>query len=323
VLRIDQLYDGNFSGTIDSTDYTNKYWRPMNIYLHGPGAIGQIIKSKWYSYTDDQTATPCTTGEYYYFYDAVGNVVGVWDQRDGAYHSWGMDAFGNPLSGVEFLAMDQPGPKEHLTGKMFDTVTGLYYFHARWLDPEVGRFVSRDKAGSGRRVQKYRFNLNNPIHRVDPDGRDSRTINPNDPGFEFNREFKHMKESCRWDLTGYVFRLGKEDADQSACCTAIRNLWVKVWPGGSWDWLFGGPKGAAWECCSVCGCAGNKDNLYDFRNKNGQQLFGEFNKCMANWQIQILPVAPPPHLPMPGFGDDESGDDIGGDDPDEEESGDE
>ena len=144
LLRIDQLYDGNFSGTIDSTDYTNKYWRPMNINLHGPGAIGQIIKSKWFSYEDDSTATPCTTGEYYYFYDAVGNVVGVWDQRDGAYHSWAMDAFGNPLSGVEFLAMAQPGPKEHLTGKMFDTVTGLYYFMARWLDPEVGRFVSRD-----------------------------------------------------------------------------------------------------------------------------------------------------------------------------------
>ena len=171
LLRIDQLYDGNFSGTIDSTDYTNKYWRPMNIYLHGPGAIGQIIKSKWYSYTDDQTATPCTTGEYYYFYDAVGNVVGVWDQRDGAYHSWAMDAFGNALSGVVFLAMDQPGPKEHLTGKMFDTVTGLYYFAARWYDPEVGRFVSRDKrADNGE--NNYLYCRANSLSYADPNGKE-------------------------------------------------------------------------------------------------------------------------------------------------------
>jgi len=202
LLRIDQLYDGNFSGTIDSTDYNNDYWRPMNVYLHGPGAIGQIIKSKWFSYTDDQTVTPCTTGEYYYFYDAVGNVVGVWDQRDGAYHSWAMDAFGNPLSGVEFLSMDQPGPKEHLTGKMFDTVTGLYYFAARWYDPEVGRFVSRDplknnvidtsksicSLGCGQipingniayshllktdpsLLNTYRFANGNPIMYVDPNG---------------------------------------------------------------------------------------------------------------------------------------------------------
>jgi len=49
-----------------------------------------------------------------------------------------MDAFGNDLpSGNDFLAMDQPGPKEHLTGKMFDTATGLYYFHAKWYDPGV------------------------------------------------------------------------------------------------------------------------------------------------------------------------------------------
>ena len=171
LLRIDQLYDGNSSGTIDSTDYTNKYWRPMNIYLHGPGAIGQIIKSKWYSYAD-QTATPCTTGEYYYFYDAVGNVVGVWDQRDGAYHSWAMDAFGNPLSGVEFLAMDQPGPKEHLTGKMFDTVTGLYYFHARWLDPDVGRFVSRDKLARYNE-SPYLFASAMPLNKVDSNGMQS------------------------------------------------------------------------------------------------------------------------------------------------------
>ena len=177
LLRIDQLYDGNFSGTIDSTDYNNDYWRPMNVYLHGPGAIGQIIKSKWFSYADDSTVTPCTTGEYYYFYDAVGNVVGVWDQRDSAYHSWAMDAFGNPLSGADFLAMDQPGPKEHLTGKMFDTVTGLYYFMARWYDPEVGRFVSRDK---GKQCVFYRnpyaFVANSPMVYADPDGNEFRVI---------------------------------------------------------------------------------------------------------------------------------------------------
>jgi len=183
LLRIDQKYDSDQDEVLEGSDS----WRPMNIYLHGPGAIGQIIKSKWFSYADDSTATPCTTGEYYYFYDAVGNVVGVWDQRDGAYQSWAMDAFGNPLSGVEFLAMDQPGPKEHLTGKMFDTVTGLYYFMARWYDPEVGRFVSKDPnkrgvSGCGRNSvvqaspEAYAFSLANPIAYVDVNG-----MQPADP----------------------------------------------------------------------------------------------------------------------------------------------
>ena len=182
LLRIDQKYDSDQDEVLEGSDS----WRPMNIYLHGPGAIGQIIKSKWFSYADDSTATPCTTGEYYYFYDAVGNVVGVWDQRDGAYQSWAMDAFGNPLSGVEFLAMDQPGPKEHLTGKMYDTVTGLYYFHLRWVDPEVGRFISRDPLQSQTFMGKpmaalfvyfpqinttsYTFVNGNPVLLVDPSG---------------------------------------------------------------------------------------------------------------------------------------------------------
>jgi RHS repeat-associated protein len=63
--------------------------------------------------------------------------------------------------------MDQPGPKEHLTGKVFDRDTGLYYFHARWYDPEVGRFVGRDPVTI---EDQYAFNWNRPTISVDPAG---------------------------------------------------------------------------------------------------------------------------------------------------------
>jgi RHS repeat-associated protein len=80
-----------------------------------------------------------------------------------------MDAFGNDLpEGNDFLAMDQSGPKEHLTGKMFDTVTGLYYFHARWYDPEAGRFLGRDD--SGQTTPMYQFAWLSPSNYVDVDG---------------------------------------------------------------------------------------------------------------------------------------------------------
>jgi RHS repeat-associated protein len=69
--------------------------------------------------------------------------------------------------------MDQAGPKEHLTGKMFDTVTGMYYFHARWYDPQVGRFVGRDPLSDIRMIGRsdYGFCLNNPYLYSDPSGR--------------------------------------------------------------------------------------------------------------------------------------------------------
>ena len=166
LLRIDERYDDEVTPDgIDSGDP----WRPMNIYVHAPGAIGQIIKAKWFNYKDC-TTSPCDSGWYYYFYDAVGNVVGVIDQNTHEFIEYEMDAFGNDLpGGTSFLAMDQPGPKEHLTGKMFDTVTGLYYFMARWYDPEVGRFVSRDKASNVSETL-YSFVKGDPMLFIDPSG---------------------------------------------------------------------------------------------------------------------------------------------------------
>jgi len=56
------------------------------------------------------------------------------------YTEYEQDAFGNRIVGSqEWEPMNSPGPKEHLTGKMFDTTTGLYYFHARWYDAELGK----------------------------------------------------------------------------------------------------------------------------------------------------------------------------------------
>jgi len=78
LLRIDERYDGD--DPPDGLD-ENDPWRPLNVFIHGPGAIGQIVKGKWYNYySDGQNPTSCCdSGEYYYFYDALGNVnTGAW-----------------------------------------------------------------------------------------------------------------------------------------------------------------------------------------------------------------------------------------------------
>ena len=68
--------------------------------------------------------------------------------EEGNFARWEMDAWGNSLSDRtdtnDFLPITSEGPKEHITGKMFDHDTGMYYFHARWYNPRVGQFVSRD-----------------------------------------------------------------------------------------------------------------------------------------------------------------------------------
>ncbi|MDD4793222.1 MAG: RHS repeat-associated core domain-containing protein [Firmicutes bacterium] len=66
------------------------------------------------------------------------------------------------------------GPRA--TGKPFDEGTGLYYFGARYYDPEVGRFTSSDPAKDG--LNWYGYADGNPLVFVDPDGRASTTAEP-------------------------------------------------------------------------------------------------------------------------------------------------
>jgi RHS repeat-associated protein len=54
------------------------------------------------------------------------------------------------------------------TGKEFDPDIGLYYFNARWMDPQLGRFISEDPAQDGNNW--YVYGVNNPLMYIDPTG---------------------------------------------------------------------------------------------------------------------------------------------------------
>jgi len=70
----------------------------------------------------------------------------------------------------------QEGSEEHLfTGKKQDA-TGLYYYGARYYDPKVGRFITRDQTGlqitNPRTLNRYTYCANNPVKYIDPNGLD-------------------------------------------------------------------------------------------------------------------------------------------------------
>jgi RHS repeat-associated protein len=58
------------------------------------------------------------------------------------------------------------GPR--YTGKEFDSDTGLYYFNARWYDPDLGRFISEDPIKDG--ANWYAYVGNRPLVSTDPTG---------------------------------------------------------------------------------------------------------------------------------------------------------
>jgi RHS repeat-associated protein len=62
---------------------------------------------------------------------------------------------------------------EKFTGQKLDS-TGLYFYNARYYDPEIGRFISADPVGqtmfNPQSLNRYTYVLNNPLKYTDPNG---------------------------------------------------------------------------------------------------------------------------------------------------------
>jgi len=113
--------------------------------------------------------------KYWYHYDRLGNVVAVTNFYGSVASLYTMDAFGNVLEkgngGYLYEHTTDPQPY-HLTTKEYDPDARLYYFNARWYDPETGRWVSRELF-HGDSQNSYLFNFNNPANWFDWDGYNS------------------------------------------------------------------------------------------------------------------------------------------------------
>jgi RHS repeat-associated protein len=107
----------------------------------------------------------------YYHTDRLGSVRLITDESGTTVTDVNYSPFGEHiLTGEE---------EQYLyTGKEKDS-SGLYYFGARYYDPEIGRFVTRDVSEGDKRnpqsLNLYSFCLNNPVRYTDPLGFEEKT----------------------------------------------------------------------------------------------------------------------------------------------------
>ena len=101
---------------------------------------------------------------YYTATDSLGSVTGTTDQGGALVGRREYADFGS--AGMDGAGED--GSLEWYTGKEWDEEAGLYYFNARWYEPETGRFTTEDPARDA--VNWYAYCGNNPLSRIDPTG---------------------------------------------------------------------------------------------------------------------------------------------------------
>ena len=108
---------------------------------------------------------------YYYVYNGHGDVVQVIDGSGNVVNNYKYDEWGNILQKTEGIA----NPLKY-AGEYFDDESGLYYLMARYYDPTIGRFISRDSFGgylnNPLSLNGYAYAWGNPLKYIDPSGCD-------------------------------------------------------------------------------------------------------------------------------------------------------
>jgi RHS repeat-associated protein len=110
-----------------------------------------------------------TEGRAYYLFDALGSVANLTTSAGGIQARYQYDAFGNYRStaGASFNRFA-------FTGHEKDNETNLYYFKARFYDPETGRFLNQDAylgdINTPPSLHRYLYAYGNPTVYVDLTG---------------------------------------------------------------------------------------------------------------------------------------------------------
>ena len=97
--------------------------------------------------------------------DGVGTVTSHTNPNGNLVDTFTFDSFGWVDAGFD------PATDWYLyTGREIDTETALYYYRARYYDPQAGRFLSEDPAGLAGGINRYAYVHGNALRYVDPFG---------------------------------------------------------------------------------------------------------------------------------------------------------
>lgn len=136
---------------------------------HPLGPVGLVKNSLWGQGGMVGVENQATGEKKLFVKDHLGSTVKVLDEATGGYA--GQEEYSYWVYGILDKRVVRSGevkPTGTFTGKEYEEALGLYYFGARWFDPELGMWTSPDPAMQFPNPYNYG---GNPISYVDSDGR--------------------------------------------------------------------------------------------------------------------------------------------------------
>ncbi len=153
---------------------TDDFGNPVAKYDYGPDRLLSLNHT--------------VQGRAFYHFDTLGSIANLTDANGSVTARYQYDAWG--------IVTDKTGTAFNpfgFTGQELDEATGLYYFKARFYDPELGRFLSEDPfegvANNPPSLHRYLYAFGNPTVFVDPDGRQTRARQKEDTEAAQRRAF--------------------------------------------------------------------------------------------------------------------------------------
>jgi RHS repeat-associated protein len=165
-MVIKTISDGTSSATEKYIlDITGKY----PVVLLVLDSQEAITNEYYYTSNKEILSQHIGSDRYYYLKDRLGSVRAMIDDTGSIVNSYAYTPYGEDLTTTETV-----DNRFKFASYNFDETTDLYYLNARWYDPTVQRFTSRDPVrGSFQKplaLHRYLYCANDPINRIDPSG---------------------------------------------------------------------------------------------------------------------------------------------------------
>ena len=145
------IFHYNFAGNLILE--TDKQGTAKNAYIYGNGML--ICRYNYQELLPDNQ-------ELFYHFENTGSIVRITDKSGKQVQKYEYDPYGNIIE-AEGVIHDNPF---RYSQKYYDIETGLYYYGARYYNPEYGRWLSEDPITANifnwRDNNPYQFCYNNP-----------------------------------------------------------------------------------------------------------------------------------------------------------------